>query len=90
MQNLHLIVTIDCLKGFKNEFGTVYPLNYGYIEGIMGGNEKKQNAYCIEDGDIQPRQFFEGYLIVIMKKNGLLPKKVRLIRKSNLLIKCNF
>lgn len=96
MKNLHLIVTIDRPKGFQNEFGTVYPLNYGYIEGIVGGDGEKQDAYCIEDGDIQPRKFFEGYLIgIVIRKNDseekwLVAKKDKTYTQKQLTEKIKF
>ena len=33
-------VTIDRPLGYQNEFGTVYPINYGYVKNIITGNGK--------------------------------------------------
>lgn len=37
MEKLTLAVTIDRPVGF-NHHGTIYPVNYGYVAGVIGGD----------------------------------------------------
>lgn len=75
---MQVTVTIDRPMGsfhpqHKNLY---YPINYGYIEGIIGGDGEYQDAYVI--GVDIPLSHFTGKVIalfivsMIMKINGLL------------------
>ncbi len=41
----------------------VYPINYGYIEGIVAGDGKEQDAYVL--GTDKPIDEFEGKVIAV-------------------------
>lgn len=61
-------VTVDrpmgsCHPHFPN---TLYPVNYGYIEGIMGGDGEPQDAYIL--GVSSPVARFEGVVIAILHR----------------------
>ncbi|MFZ1656775.1 MAG: inorganic pyrophosphatase, partial [Lactococcus raffinolactis] len=43
MARLTLNVTIDRPIGYDHE-GTIYPINYGYVAGVMGGDGEEQDA----------------------------------------------
>lgn len=47
MKKLKVKVTVDRPVGYKDSFGNVYPINYGYIEGVIGGDEEEQDAYIL-------------------------------------------
>ena len=52
-----------------------YPINYGYIEGILAGDGEAQDAYIL--GGDKPLQSFEGTVIaVIHRKNDVEDKWV--------------
>ncbi len=52
-----------------------YPVNYGYIEGIIAGDGEEQDAYIL--GVDHPLTTFEGVLIaVIHRKNDVEDKWV--------------
>jgi inorganic pyrophosphatase len=55
-----LTVTVDRPLGFRNEFGTVYPLNYGYVAGVVGGDGELQDAYIITKPPVVPLATFTG------------------------------
>ena len=53
----------------------IYPLNYGYMEGIIGGDGEEQDAYIL--GIDTPLEEFEGEVIaVIHRKNDVEDKWV--------------
>ena len=70
-------VTIDRKMGtfhprHKNIF---YPVNYGYVEGILGGDGEEQDAYVL--GVQEPLDSFTGKVIaVIHRKNDVEEKWV--------------
>jgi inorganic pyrophosphatase len=43
-----------------------YPVNYGYIEGIMGGDGEEQDAYIL--GIEEPLESFVGRVIAIIHR----------------------
>lgn len=44
----------------------VYPVNYGYVEGITGGDSEEQDVYVLEIKE--PLTVFEGELIAIIHR----------------------
>lgn len=61
-------VTVDRAMGTyhpeRKDF--YYPINYGYIEGLMGGDGEEQDAYII--GVDHPVKKFTGKLIAIIHR----------------------
>ena len=48
--------------------GMVYPINYGYIPGLIAGDGEEQDAYII--GVSEPVKEFEGIVVgAIIRKN---------------------
>ena len=41
----------------------IYPVNYGYIEGVIAGDGQEQDAYIL--GTDKPIEMFEGKVIAI-------------------------
>lgn len=62
-------VTIDRPIGFTNTQGTTYPINYGYVKNILGGDGEEQDAYIISQTVNGPIETFEGVLIAIVKRH---------------------
>ena len=57
-------VTVDRPLGSKHpEFDMIYPVNYGYVEGIFAGDGEEQDVYIL--GIDEPLSEFEGKLIAI-------------------------
>ncbi len=55
--------------------GTVYPINYGYIPGMMGGDGEEQDAYIL--GVDQPLTVFYGQVVGgIRRKNDCEDKLI--------------
>ena len=60
-------VTVDRPLGSKHpEFDMIYPVNYGYVEGIFAGDGEEQDAYIL--GIDEPLSEFEGNLIAIVHR----------------------
>lgn len=47
---------------------TVYPINYGYVEGVLGGDGEAQDAYVL--GTEEPLATFEGEVIAIYHRTN--------------------
>lgn len=61
-------VTVDRPMGSRHPHfpDTRYPVNYGYIEGIMGGDGEPQDAYIL--GLSSPADRFEGVVVAIIHR----------------------
>ena len=70
MKKLKLIVTVDRPIGYTDAFGTIYPINYGFIEGIIGGDSEKQDAYIISKTSTKPVKEFIGNLVAIIHRKN--------------------
>ena len=66
MAKNNLTVIIDRPIGYDHD-GTIYPINYGYVAGIMGGDGEEQDAYILTEGD-QPLKTFTGQLIAVVHR----------------------
>lgn len=44
----------------------IYPINYGYIEGLLGGDGEEQDVYVL--GESKPLSRFEGKVIAIVHR----------------------
>ncbi|MBQ1787019.1 MAG: inorganic pyrophosphatase [Turicibacter sp.] len=69
-------VIIDRPLGSKHpKYDFIYPLNYGYIPGIIAGDGEEQDAYVI--GEFEAINQFEGYVIaVILREDDVEDKLV--------------
>ena len=45
MLNKQYKVLVDRPVGYQDSFGTIYPINYGYIPGLIAGDGEEQDAY---------------------------------------------
>lgn len=71
-QAVHVIV--DRPVGHCHK-GTVYPINYGYIPGLMGGDGEEQDAYIL--GIDTPLSDFDGQVVgAIRRKNDVEDKLI--------------
>lgn len=60
-------VIVDRPLGSKHpEFDMIYPVNYGYVEGIFAGDGEEQDAYIL--GVKEPVEKFCGNLIAIIHR----------------------
>ena len=60
-------VVIDRPIGYVDKFGNIYPINYGYIPTIMGGDHEEQDAYIL-DVDYPIEEYY-GKVIAIVYRN---------------------
>ena len=69
MELEQITVKIDRPVGFEHH-GTVYPINYGFIAGLMGGDGEEQDVYVLSNLPEyqQPISEFTGKLIAIIHR----------------------
>jgi inorganic pyrophosphatase len=62
-----LTVTIDRPLGSKHpEWGWIYPVNYGYVAGVIGGDGEELDAYIL--GVDVPLETFTGRCIAVIER----------------------
>jgi inorganic pyrophosphatase len=68
-------VTVDRAAGtYHPEYPDLYyPINYGYVEGIMAADGEEQDAYII--GVNEPVEEFTGTIIAIIHRNNDIEDK---------------
>ena len=60
-------IKIDRPMGSKHpKHGFIYPVNYGYVPGVMGGDGEELDAYLL--GVFEPVKEYEGRLIAIIHR----------------------
>jgi inorganic pyrophosphatase len=60
-------VAIDRPMGSTHpEWGFVYPINYGYVPGVIGGDGEDLDAYVL--GVDRPLERFEGRCIAVIRR----------------------
>lgn len=60
-------IKIDRPMGSKHpKYGFIYPVNYGYVPGVMGGDGEELDAYLL--GVFGPVKEYEGRLIAIIHR----------------------
>lgn len=63
--NQTVTVTIDRTMGSKHpKHNFYYPVNYGYIQGIISGNGEELDAYVL--GVFEPVKTFTGKVLAII------------------------
>ncbi len=73
-------VIIDRPIGYKDDFGNIYPINYGYIPGIIAGDGEEQDVYIL-DVDT-PIKEYEGVVVAkIIRKDDNEDKWVMATKK---------
>ncbi len=67
--NIHLRAIIDRPVGYIHN-GTVYQLNYGFIEGLFAGDGEEQDVYILSRKveNLVPLSSFEGVLYAIIHR----------------------
>lgn len=66
---------IDRPVGFKDSFGNVYLINYGYISELMGGDGEEQDVYIVSHDQQQPLENFTGKLVAIIHRRDDIEDK---------------
>lgn len=66
----HVTVTVDRPLGsaHPNHPTLVYPVNYGYVAGILGGDGEEQDAYIL--GVDVPVSSFAGRVIAVIHRHN--------------------
>lgn len=67
-------VEVDRPMGYDHN-GLIYPVNYGYIPGMIAGDGEEQDAYIL--GVSEPLSSFEGRVVgAVMRKNDVEDKLI--------------
>ncbi|WP_068985597.1 MULTISPECIES: inorganic diphosphatase [Lysinibacillus] len=75
MKSIELIVTVDRPIGYVDHYNNVYPINYGYIPDLIGGDGEEQDAYIISKKKQEPLESFTGNLVAIIHRNDDIEDK---------------
>lgn len=59
----------------------IYPLNYGFIEGAIGGDREEIDAYVL--GEFEPLEFYRGKVIGIIKRRNDVEDKLVIAKEIN-------
>ena len=71
-----ITVTVDRPLGsvHPKHKNIVYPINYGYIENLLGGDGEEQDAYVV--GVNEPLKSFTGVVVAIIKRYDDIESKL--------------
>jgi len=74
-------VTIDRPLGSKHpKHSFYYPVNYGYIEGVMSGDGEELDAYVL--GEFEPVKKFKGNVIAVIHRTNDDDDKLVVVPKN--------
>jgi inorganic pyrophosphatase len=73
-KKLKVKVTIDRPLGYVDGYGNIYPINYGFIAGIIGGDGEEQDAYIISIEN-EKMDTFTGEVIAIITRDDDVEEK---------------
>lgn len=76
MKRFNVSVTIDRPKGYEDKFNNIYPLNYGYVKGILAKDKEWQDAYILTDELIDSDTFQGEVIAVIIREDDIEDKWV--------------
>ena len=65
-KKVHVIVDRPLGSVHPKHVDLIYPVNYGYIEGIIAGGGECQDCYVL--GDNEPIKAFDGVVIAIIHR----------------------
>lgn len=65
MKRFKVTVTFDRPKGYRDDYGNVYPINYGYVEGVIAGDGEGQDAYVLTDEEVTGSYTGEVIAVII-------------------------
>ncbi len=60
-------VTVDRPVGHRHN-GILYPINYGFVPGLPGGDGEEQDAYIL--GPQMPVETFTGRVIAVIRRHN--------------------
>lgn len=61
-------VIVDRPIGYIDAYQNRYPINYGFVPGVIGGDGEEQDAYILSETANEPLETFEGVLIAIIQR----------------------
>lgn len=70
MKSWKVHVVMDRPIGYKDSFGNVYPINYGYVPDVMGGDGEEQDAYIL-DSNIPITEYDGNVIAIIHRKDDV-------------------
>ncbi len=75
MKRFKVTVTIDRPIGYRDNYGNIYPMNYGYVAGIIAGDSEEQDVYVLKE--CEKLETFTGEVIaIIVRRNDVEDKWV--------------
>lgn len=68
------------LGSIDEEYGYIYPINYGYIKNTMSGTDEELDAYIL--GEFNPIEKYNGRVIAIIKRINCNDEKLIVCNKD--------
>ncbi|MGG5317453.1 inorganic pyrophosphatase [Enterococcus sp. AZ072] len=75
MKRFKATVTIDRPLGYLDSYGTTYPVNYGFVEGIIAGDGEAQDVYVLLETE-KLVSFIGEVIAVVVRKDDVEDKWV--------------
>lgn len=76
MERLTVKVTVDRPIGYQDKYGNLYPINYGFVAGVIAGDGEEQDAYILNDSDEVLTEFVGTVIAVVHRKDDVEDKWV--------------
>ncbi|MFD1899863.1 inorganic pyrophosphatase [Enterococcus termitis] len=68
MEKLKVRVTVDRPFGYLDSYGNRYPVNYGFVAGVIGGDDEEQDAYIL-NVPAKKLETFVGIVSAVIYRN---------------------
>lgn len=75
MKRFTVTVTIDRPLGYVDSYNNTYPVNYGFVEGIIAGDGEAQDAYVLLKTE-KLTSFVGEVIAVVVRKDDVEDKWV--------------
>lgn len=75
-KRLKVKVTVDRPIGYKDDYGNIYPLNYGFIAGVIGGDGEEQDAYILTESKDILHEFIGEVIAIVVREDDVEEKWV--------------
>lgn len=83
MKRFTVTVTIDRPLGYVDSYNNTYPVNYGFVEGIIAGDGEAQDAYVLLETE-KLSSFVGEVIAVVVRKDDVEDKWVVAKRGTSL------
>lgn len=83
MKQFKVNITIDRPIGYIDSYQNEYPINYGYIEGIIAQDNEWQDVYLLTNEDISSKVVAANIIAIIVRNDDVEDKWVATTNQEN-------